>query len=473
MPGLSYNDLLRGSATNASEVDYVVWDGNGNKAKGQLANADGTIWTATYAGPVNLTLHNGGAGNNTVVIGYRANGDSTTYKFFKAILATLDNLVWDGMADPLVYDKNGNLKQGATGTFAATTMTGALTFNDTIKAQFGNDADYTIDSPSANVLELLMLADDGTFNVGNGTNDTDLKWFCSDASHYISIDASADRFKFEDSVFLSFGTGAGAGPGNAGDVYFGWDATQFNLLAAVDDSIFKIGNGTQSFDVWLYGNTTSLAVTWDASASILKLEDSTVLHFGTNGGVGPGNVGDISCRWDATDFDWLCAANNTVMKWGDGTTSFDLWVYGSAAGNYLEWDASANTLYLRAAAALSAVGTGSIGYGTGAGGTITQMTNRTTGVTLSKLTGQITTNNASLAAEAAATFVVTNTLVAATDTIILSQASGSNGGDTSVEVVAVASMQFSIQVCNNNAAGGTAETGAIVINFAVIKGASS
>ncbi len=114
-----------------------------------------------------------------------------------------------------------------------------------------------------------------------------------------------------------------------------------------------------------------------------------------------------------------------------------------------------------------------IGYPAGTGGTVTQATSRTTGVTLNKLTGQITTNNASLAAEAAAEFTVTNSLVGATDTVVLSIASGSNGGDTEVIVSAVAAGSFNIKVCNNNASGGTAETGAIVINFAVLKGAAS
>lgn len=112
---------------------------------------------------------------------------------------------------------------------------------------------------------------------------------------------------------------------------------------------------------------------------------------------------------------------------------------------------------------------GKVGYDTGAGGAVTQATDRTTGVTLSKLAGQITTNNASLAAEAAAEFTVTNTLVAIGDVVVVSQQSGSNGGNTSVFVSTVAAGSFKIKVANNNAAGGTAETGAIVINFAVIK----
>lgn len=119
-----------------------------------------------------------------------------------------------------------------------------------------------------------------------------------------------------------------------------------------------------------------------------------------------------------------------------------------------------------------------IGYGasTGSpavGGAVTQITNRTTGVTLSKPCGTITTHNASLAAEASATFVVTNTLVAATDVVVVSIQSGSNGGGTIVSVSAVAAGSFSIRIHNGNVAAGTAETGAILINFAIIKAVAS
>lgn len=117
----------------------------------------------------------------------------------------------------------------------------------------------------------------------------------------------------------------------------------------------------------------------------------------------------------------------------------------------------------------TAKATGGIGYGVGAGGIVTQLTNRTTGVTLNALCGAITTNNASLAGLASAAFIVTNTYVAVTDTVIVSQRSGSDGGGTIVHVSGVAAGSFTIMVSNNNAAAGTAETGAIIINFAVIK----
>lgn len=113
--------------------------------------------------------------------------------------------------------------------------------------------------------------------------------------------------------------------------------------------------------------------------------------------------------------------------------------------------------------------TAGIGYATGAGGAVTQATNRTTGVTLNKDAGQITTNNASLAAETAATFTVTNSAVAIGDVPVLAIQSGSNGGNTTVIVSTVAAGSFNIQVANQNASGGTAETGAIIINYFLFK----
>lgn len=114
--------------------------------------------------------------------------------------------------------------------------------------------------------------------------------------------------------------------------------------------------------------------------------------------------------------------------------------------------------------------TSGIGYATGAGGEVTQATNRATGVTLNTICGTITTHNASLAAEASADFVVTNSAVAITDVVVLSIQSGENGGGTLLSVQDVAAGSFAIRVHNGNVAAGTAETGAILINFAVIKG---
>jgi hypothetical protein len=116
---------------------------------------------------------------------------------------------------------------------------------------------------------------------------------------------------------------------------------------------------------------------------------------------------------------------------------------------------------------------GGIGYTQGAGAVVTQLTNRTTAVTINALCGTITTNNTSLAAEAAASFTVNNAAVAVGDVVVLSQRGGAVGVMTTVEVIATAAGSFTIAVMNGNAAAGTAETGAIQIGFVVIKASTN
>ena len=101
------------------------------------------------------------------------------------------------------------------------------------------------------------------------------------------------------------------------------------------------------------------------------------------------------------------------------------------------------------------------------GVTVSQDTNRTTGVTASNFSGKITTQATSLAAVTLVTHTVTNTLVAATDNIIITKVSGD--ADTSAFVSAVASGSFDVTLRNNHASG--ADTTAFVYNFALIKSA--
>jgi hypothetical protein len=104
--------------------------------------------------------------------------------------------------------------------------------------------------------------------------------------------------------------------------------------------------------------------------------------------------------------------------------------------------------------------------GAGAGGAVTQITSRTTGVTLNNSTGAITLFSAAGSATAA-TFTVTNSQVAATDVINVCQKSGTNLYNTIV--TAVASGSFNITFYTT---GGVA-TDAPVFNFVVIKGAAN
>lgn len=114
--------------------------------------------------------------------------------------------------------------------------------------------------------------------------------------------------------------------------------------------------------------------------------------------------------------------------------------------------------------------TSAFGYTTGAGGTVTQATSKATGVTLNKLSGQITTHNAALAAAAEVTFVVTNNTVSVGDVPCVAHGTGGTAGAYDVFVSAVGNGSFSITI-GNMSAGSLSQ--AIVINFVVIKGATS
>lgn len=106
------------------------------------------------------------------------------------------------------------------------------------------------------------------------------------------------------------------------------------------------------------------------------------------------------------------------------------------------------------------------GYKTGAGGAVTQITSAATGVTLSKPCGQITTVALTTAAAAEEEFTVTNTLVAATDVIVLST-TYAGAGTPMLSVKGVAAGSFKIVITNVHAAN--ALNAVAVINFAVVK----
>ena len=113
---------------------------------------------------------------------------------------------------------------------------------------------------------------------------------------------------------------------------------------------------------------------------------------------------------------------------------------------------------------------GGIGYSAGAGGAVTQLTSKATGVTINKLTGAITMHNAALAAAAEVNFTVTNSTVGATDAIVVNHASAGTAGAYAIHAHTIAAGSFRIMV-GNMSAGSLSE--AIVIRYAVIKSVSA
>ena len=137
------------------------------------------------------------------------------------------------------------------------------------------------------------------------------------------------------------------------------------------------------------------------------------------------------------------------------------------SGANLTLGAITPTSVAASAAVTSSGATNGVGYATGAGGAVTQATSKSTGVTLNKASGQVTTNNASLAAAAVVSFTVTNSAVAATDTVNLNLASGNaTAGTYRYWVEGLAAGSFKIVIENRS---GAALGEALVFNFAVLK----
>ena len=153
-----------------------------------------------------------------------------------------------------------------------------------------------------------------------------------------------------------------------------------------------------------------------------------------------------------------------------GTDVVTLGTQGIEAGSFKPGAIAANDF---ADGALIENSVNGIGYGVGAGGTVTQATSKSTAVTLNKPCGQITMNAGSLAAGGVVEFQLFNTTIAHKDVVLVSfaQAAGIFGASYLVWAVpAIAAGSVYIELLNRTG-GALAE--AVVLNFAVIKGAVS
>ena len=107
-----------------------------------------------------------------------------------------------------------------------------------------------------------------------------------------------------------------------------------------------------------------------------------------------------------------------------------------------------------------------LGYTAAAQGTVTQLTSKSTAVTLNKPAGRITMDAASLATATNATFTLNNSFISANDTVILT-ISGGQATPGSYNVFANALAAGSVSISLRNISGGSLSE-AVVINFAII-----
>lgn len=115
----------------------------------------------------------------------------------------------------------------------------------------------------------------------------------------------------------------------------------------------------------------------------------------------------------------------------------------------------------------SGFGTTAIGYTTGAGGTVTQLTSKLTTVTLNTLCGEITMTADALAAGAAAIFALSNSQLGAHDCIVVNICGGAANTATYVASAAIIAAGSARIILRNMSGASLSE--AVVIRFAIIK----
>ena len=307
-------------------------------------------------------------------------------------------------------------------------------------------------------------------------------------------------------VGASFGAligGSASGPqGSFGANYYNdgvtrarSDATKAGLMWELDatDSVYLMhitaaGVATTPARITLGGAATFLGAVTGApfiltSGPRITAATAAAFGFGTAAGADvTASLGNSSNRiGDIVSGSTLAmyAAQSDVNPTAQFTTSFGVrWGAGGASAldtRIYRVGASAVQIDDTAGGAASLTVTGSIkstspttgiGYATGAGGAITQITSRTTGVTLNKVTGAITLVSAAGSATPAS-FTVTNSAVIATDVIKLNQKSGTDKYVLLVTAVGTGSFEITFYTT-----GGTT-TEQPVINFAVLKGVAA
>ena len=162
--------------------------------------------------------------------------------------------------------------------------------------------------------------------------------------------------------------------------------------------------------------------------------------------------------WDGTGGE---TAEQLVMKNGA------MWLRGknNSASSWTAW----KTVAMKGDKALVTSPIGALGYGVGAGGTVTQLTSKSTAVTLNKPSGRIVMHNAALAAGASVLFLVNNSMCQSNDTVIVNR-NLVTSSNYRIETNYVNTDLFGIRVTNVSA-GSLSET--VTILFNVIKGVVS
>jgi hypothetical protein len=273
--------------------------------------------------------------------------------------------------------------------------------------------------------------------IGN-TQDPFVRFVPSTAANAVAVGIDNTNQAFT----ISYGTSAVLGTNNRISIFTTGNVAITNFL-----QIGNAGTPTYPLDV-----TSGARVTNAIAARIDNNNDEGVVFYpyvGASGGNNNSVLGDTAMV-SSTGENLVIGANSSnagfrfIQSANTTTTLGNLYITGGSAR---------------------------LGYDTGAGGTVTQGagSGKATGVTLSRPTGQIVMNNAALASATTVSFTLTNSVISATDIIVLQHTSV--GSSASYNLNAFPSAGSAVISVRNVTAGSLSQ--AIVLSFAVIKAVTS
>ena len=391
----------------------------------------------------------------------------------------------------VVYSTTGGLEtDSANLTFNGTTLTantiGAFTLSGTI-AGGGNQINNVIigtTTPLAGAFTTLSATGVATFSAGSAaapaittTGDTNTGIFFPAADTIAFAEGGAEAMRIDSSGNVGIGTSSPAATlhsyknTNNGTIGVAaiLDAGTQNPSVAGGGIVMNFLTNTGATYFGAVGGYTDgtnyVTGLWGGAAA----SGAPALIVNSSGNVGIGTIspgqplhvyssaaaGKYIYAQQAGSYNIGFQAQNSVSNWyaytAASTGNFEFF-QGSGSGNVV---------------VVSPVG---LGYGTGSGGTVTQATDKSTGVTLNKPTGQITMNNAALLPATSVVFVLSNSLLAATDSVIVQPNYGTNSQAYTAQVTFAGAGGVHIRVTNITA-GSLSE--AVTLSFAIIKGATS
>jgi hypothetical protein len=358
-----------------------------------------------------------------------------------------DGVTTDGVATYAIGANTGTVALQFAKTRGATPTTQTILVNDDLLGEidfFGSDG-------SAYQLSAVLNSKvDGTPVAGSVP--ARLIFFTGTSLRHIF-----ERMRIDSAGFTTFSAGQKGGPTGFANTPIGGSPVQLQIASA-NDVAWGFSAIQSSNDALISGNSILFAKTRGITPSTQVLLQSGdglggIFIYGSDG-TAYQTAAQITFAVDGTAAAGSMPGTIKLSTTPSGTTS---------PVSALVINNSGQVLATRAV--------GGLGYLTGnsVGGTVTQATSKSTGVTLSKLAGQITMNDAALANATAVSFTVTNTLVAGTDVIIVNISGGTSSAYL-VSVTAVAAGSFKITLYN--ASGGSLSE-AVVISFMVLKSANN